>query len=466
MITYSTQFPVNERFDQKAFVELVIKWNQGSKYGRFESLEWDGRSFSVMWEEPKKKLIIEELAHRNIVSSRFQNEDEHGLWKTDFILNCEKQYITVRVALETTEFTTDFYPTYYPPFFVKQIIYWGYAGVDGCLPVSKTAHPLSAYKEGIDAAFSGSIGVALPMVFISKKEDGELPVDLSALAFKLQGVAHVIFEDDTVRLDAYAAQMDFEGKNGAAIIIYPNRNMKRKVINLFGANNENPEQIMTRITNAVYEYSNQVVRLDIDTWEGIQNEKLYFQNGALLSDQKILEAENAELYEVFEKQLSKTEAINQGLNQEIQRLTIENQALRMRLASRDRQPLLYMGEETDFYESEIREIVLEILEDYLRNVQKNTRRDHIVTDLLENNTYEHIPAKRREKIKAALKGYKTLGGSLRGLLESMGFVITSDGKHYKWTYFGDQRYMATMPKTSSDNRAGMNMASLIDSLML
>ena len=75
MITYSTQFPVNERFDQKAFVELVIKWNQGSKYGRFESLEWDGRSFSVMWEEPKKKLIIEELAHRNIVSSRFQNEE-------------------------------------------------------------------------------------------------------------------------------------------------------------------------------------------------------------------------------------------------------------------------------------------------------------------------------------------------------------------------------------------------------
>ena len=30
-------------------------------------------------------------------------------------------------------------------------------------------------------------------------------------------------------------------------------------------------------------------------------------------------------------------------------------------------------------------VLLEILEDYSRNVQKNTRRDHIVTDLLENN---------------------------------------------------------------------------------
>lgn len=50
-------------------------------------------------------------------------------------------------------------------------------------------------------------------------------------------------------------------------------------------------------------------------------------------------------------------------------------------------------------------VLLEILEDYSRNVQKNTRRDHIVTDLLENNIFEHIPAKRREQIKVALKRY-------------------------------------------------------------
>lgn len=117
-------------------------------------------------------------------------------------------------------------------------------------------------------------------------------------------------------------------------------------------------------------------------------------------------------------------------------------------------------------EGEIREIILEILEDYSRNVQKDTRRDHIVTDLLENNNYGHIPVKRREQIKVALKGYKSLDGSLRGLLESIGFVITDDGKHYKWTYFGDHWYSVTIAKTSSDNRAELNMTSLIDNLML
>ena len=466
MITYSTKFPIKESFDKKTFVEMVIKWNQGSKYDKFDSLEWDGESFSTSWEDDDKKLIIDELSPKEVVASRFQKEDEHGLWKTDFILNCDKKYITIRVELETTQFTTDFYPNYYPPFFVKQIIYWEYAGEDGCLPVDQDAHCLDSYKGDIDDIVFGRASLALPIVFVSKKPEGDFPVDLSALAFKLQGVAHVIYEGNAVELGTYASQLDCEGKNGIAIIIYPNKNMKRKVINLSGVNNENPDQVMTRITNAVYEFSNQVMRLDIDTWEGIQNEKLHFQNGMLLSDRKILEEENAELYEVFEEQLSKTEEINQELNREIQRLTIENQALRMRLASRDKQPLIYMGEEAEFYEGEIREIILEILEDYSRNVQKDTRRDHIVMDLLENNNFEHIPAKRREQIKVALKGYKSLGGSLRRLLESMGFVITDDGKHYKWTYFGDHRYSATMAKTSSDNRAGMNMASLIDNLML
>lgn len=241
MITYSTKFPIKESLDKKTFVEMVIKWNQGSKYDKFDSLDWDGESFSTSWEDNDKKLIIDELVPKGVIASRFQKEDEHGLWKTDFILNYDKKYLTVRVALETTEFTTDFYPNYYPPFFVKQVIYWEYAGEDVCLPVDQEAHCLDAYKSNID--------------------------------------------------------------------------------------------------DAVYEFSNQVMRLDIDTWEGIQNEKLHFQNGMLLSDRKILEEENAELYEVFEEQLSKTEEANQALNREIQRLTIENQALRMRLVSRDQQPL-------------------------------------------------------------------------------------------------------------------------------
>lgn len=466
MITYSAQFPVNEKLDKKTFVNLVIDWNKGSKYDKFNQLDWDGETFSAQWIEGEKQLTIEEIAVRGIVASQFRKEDEHGLWKTDFILNYDKKYITVRVALETTDYTTDFYPKYYPPFFVKKLIYRGYSGEDVNIPVKQEAYSLDDYKDVLTCLADNKGEYSMPIVFLSKKDDGTFPVELSTLAFELQGVAHVLYEGEETILSNYEDYFACESRNGMIFIVYPNRNMKRKVINLLGASNENPEYIISRVKSCVYNYGNQVMRKDLDTWGGIQNEKLFVQNHSLLSDRKVLEEENEDLMNVFEEQLSKTEAINKELSNDIQRLMVENQALRMRLASKDQKPLLYMGDETEFYEGEIREIILEILEDYKRNIKPGTRREHVVNDILENNDYRQTQAKRREQIKVALKGYKTLNGSLRNMLESLGFVITDNGKHYKWTYFGDHRYVTTAAKTSSDSRAGMNLASTIDNLML
>lgn len=466
MITYSVQFPVNESLDKKTFVDLVLDWNQGSKYDKFNQLEWDGVTFSTQWAEGDKQLSIEEIEIRGIVASQFRKEDEYGLWKTDFIFNYGEKYITVRVALETTDDTTDFYPTYYPPFFVKKLIYRGYAGSDIDLPVKQKAYSLDDYRNVLTNLSENKSEYTMPIVFVSKKEDGNFPVDLSKLAFELQGVAHVLYEGDEVILSGYSDYFGCESRNGMIFIVYPNRNMKRNAINLLGASNDNPEYIISRIKSFVYNYANQVMRKEIDTWGGIQNEKLYVQNHSLLSDRNALEEENEDLMNVFEEQLSKTEAVNKELNNDIQRLMLENQALRMRLAAKNQKPLLYMGEETEFYEGEIREIILEILEDYKRNIKPGTRREHVINDVLENNDYKQTQAKRKEQIKAALKGYKTLNGALRNMLESFGFVITDAGKHYKWIYFGDQRYVAIAAKTSSDNRAGMNLASSIDNLML
>lgn len=73
--------------------------------------------------------------------------------------------------------------------------------------------------------------------------------------------------------------------------------------------------------------------------------------------------------------------------------------------------------------------------------------------------------KRKNQLKNALKGYRSLNGSLQGLLETLGFEISDDGKHYKWTYYGDHRYVATAAKTCSDGRAGLNLSSIIEKLM-
>ena len=51
-------------------------------------------------------------------------------------------------------------------------------------------------------------------------------------------------------------------------------------------------------------------------------------------------------------------------------------------------------------------------------------------------------------------------------LMDLGMTISDDGKHYKLTYRDDPRYMVTIGKTPSDNRAGNNNAALINKIML
>ena len=83
-----------------------------------------------------------------------------------------------------------------------------------------------------------------------------------------------------------------------------------------------------------------------------------------------------------------------------------------------------------------------------------------------NNEYQHLSEKRKQRVKAMFKGYKNLSGAMRQELLELGMTITDDGKHYKLTYKDDPRYMVTIGKTPSDNRAGNNNAALINKIMM
>lgn len=467
MITYTTKFPVSENFLQEEFIATVVKWNQGSRYDRIENVHWDGREHECRWEQDGISLEIQEIASQKIIASRLKKEDAHGVWMTDFVLNYKERYIAVSVRLETTEFTTDFYPTYYPPFFVKMVIYGGYAGEDAGLPVKQTPHLLDGYADFFRKIAHKEVKTRLPVVFVARTSDGQDPIDPGKLAFRLQGVAHVLCEPaHGVELRGVSDILDNrEARAGKVFIFYPSSNKKGRILNLSGTA-QNPDSLEDRIVNDVYNYMNQRMRQSIDTWEGIETEKVHILNRRLLSDQTAVEEENRSLYEIFGEQLEKMEESNNKLSKEIQRLTAELQGMRMKYLDREQMPALYMGDERDLYEGEIKEIILEIISEYQKNCKDNSRRDHIISDLLESNEYKQLPEQRRERLKTALKGYRTLNGSLKALLESMGFEISDDGKHYKWTYFGDHRYMATVAKTCSDGRAGLNIYSTIEKLML
>lgn len=466
MVIYTTKFPINELFDKEEFVKTVINWNQGSRFDKIEKLTWDNSSYECEWKQENISLKIQEIESESIVASRLCKEDEHGMWTTDFVLNTQQGTLAVSVSLETTELTTDFFPTYYPPYFVKMVLFGEYAGEDNGISVKNKEHSVSDCLDFFGNVVTKKITSILPVVYIAKTTEGNDPLDVNKLAFRLQGVAHVLCEpQEGIQFHELSeVPDDLQNKEGKIFIFYPSHNKKSRIINITSPGRES-DYLEDRVVNDVYNYMNSRMRKAIDTWDGVSTEKLHIINRNLLSEHSEIEKENKCLYDVFGEQLEKMEESNVKLSNEVQRLTAELQGLRMRYSDKEQPPLLYLGEERDLYAGEIREIVLEIMSEYQKNCKEGSRRWHIISDLMESNEFKGLPEKRREQLKNALKGYKTLNGSLKSLLETLGFEISDDGKHYKWTYYGDHRYVATAAKTCSDSRAGLNLSSTIEKLM-
>ena len=147
-------------------------------------------------------------------------------------------------------------------------------------------------------------------------------------------------------------------------------------------------------------------------------------------------------------------------------LMIENSVMRAKMNATEALPILYQGNEEDFYPDEIQDMILSILEEAFSNTERKTRRADILSDIIENNKYQHLSEKRKQKVKAIFKGYKNLSGAIKQELMELGITISEDGKHYKLTYNNDPRYMVTVGKTPSDNRAGNNNAALINKIMM
>ncbi len=129
--------------------------------------------------------------------------------------------------------------------------------------------------------------------------------------------------------------------------------------------------------------------------------------------------------------------------------------------------ILLRGEEKDLYPHEVRDLVLDMLADYKKLCAPNSRREHVIQDLLEANHFNNSIRKRREELKNKIRTYRKMDSSFESYLRSIGFHVTGKGKHYKWTYFDDPRYVITAGKTISDGWcAGLNIYSVIERLML
>lgn len=464
MQIYSTMLPITERLTTKKFIELVIAWNQGSPYNKIQNLNWDGENHNIKFEDGNISLAIEELRAHNITAIRFfQIDNNNVIWTTDFVAAFNDRALSIKIDRETTEQTLGYLPEVKPPVIINKLLEGGYIGTDRDLEINDKLIPIDMTNYTlIEKAICRECDYKLPIIYVTKSW-GQYPCNVSDLAYRLRGSAHVFAEEDDQVCKMLRETCNGENAHHGSIgIYYPNSAVRSKIIKTYMYEGRS-EELIDKVVRTVLRYMNLQARTELQTWEGIQNELLRLKYEKAEEKKREAEDEVSEVYNNFDQELDKQGKTIEELNNRIIALTNENKGLRARLENSEELPLLLYGtEEEDFFEGEILDFVIEALQKECNSAIEGSRRQHVLQDVIKNNQSEGRLADNKETIKRLLKGCKKVDDSLKRKLSDMGFSISKEGRHYKLTYYGDPRYLFIMPVTGSDGQhGGKNLASEI-----
>lgn len=459
MILFSTILNINDSLTKDAFVDLVLEWNRTSKYieNVVPNVDLNG-SYSGRFGDAKLSLEFVDDPERDLMAVRHEKVTADAVvWDTDYVVNFDEKKISIRLDRTYSEDALVMNGAFSTPHFITLLIEGGYLADDQDLPVLRTPMPFAGDMETLGGKYR------LPVVYVTKTSDGQDAIDTSWLASRLKGAAHVLVETGKL------ANTD---EFGSVTIFYPSEILPKKRI-VYRSANGNLNARLERVVKLVIQYWNaQTIDL-LYTWQGVNN--------AVLSDsfnrqmvryqetekaRQLAEEEKDMVYEAFDEDLRKMQQRIDELTKANEALMQENSFLRAKLNVTDAMPIVYQGEEEDFYPDEIKDMILGALDEVRTNSEATTRRADILDDILHSNEYQHLSEQRKQRVKAMFKGYKNVSSAMKQELMDLGMTISDDGKHYKLTYRDDPRYMVTIGKTPSDNRAGNNNAALINKIML
>lgn len=483
MLLFSTILPIKETLTKDAFIQLAIEWNQGSNSFHPENvisdINWNGER-NIRFGDDKLWLAIEEYRNENTIAIRYEKTEADGIvWDTDYVMNFNEWKMSVRLERSYMETAQSVDQAFSTPYFLRMLIDKGYIVDDGNLPILRKPMLVDASNLDLLAdVINGKSRYRLPVVYVSRTFYDEDPVELWQLAKRLKGVAHVLAQKSSVTNSRLRGLCDSKNEYYGAIGVYfPNQAAGHKKF-MYREYEGCREALLEKVCRSVIQYCNSQMTKPLYTWQGVNNallrDRLTSQREERLAAERAIATAKTEaldeankLIDGFDDDMKRLQRQVEELTRANEALTYENQGLRAKLESRDSVPILYLGEEDEFFQGEIKEMILKAVSGLLTNTVPDTRQAHVLRDILDSNGgFQGTAAEKAEEIKHLLKGYKTMSGPMRQELSRLGFVITEEGKHYKLTYYGDGRYWTTISKTASDGHTGGNAASKIIKNML
>ena len=501
MLLFSTTLSINPNMTRESFVKLVIKWNKESTYKHniIPDREWDG-SFHARYGNEKLWLAIEEYKSEKIVAVRYEKHEEDGsIWDTDYVMNFNAMKMCIRLERSYNADAIGSSPKFSTPHFITLLEQKGYLASDDDLPM--TREPIYVNDSNIDLladVINQKRFYKVPVIYVSKLFSNDDPIDVKFLSSRVKGTAHVLVLEDTKFGYELRDKCDSKNEfNGAVGIYFPSTTIEHKRY-LCHTNEGYDDFLMEKIVRTVIQYSNTHTIEPLYTWQGVNNAILRDRITTALSEKQdadaarkkaendMLEllnsldeeekrirkqaAEDAQadankLLDSFDNDLQYMQKRIEDLTHENEILQYENQGLKSKLDTINDIPVLHMGDEFEFYPGEIKDLILLVLSESVSGTQDKTRRSDVVKDIIKNNDYQKTSDQRAEEVKKLLKSYTGMTAPIRQALESMGFIITEDGKHYKLTYYGDDRYQIIFSKTPSDFRTGKNSSQKLNKMV-
>lgn len=467
MLLFSTNLKVTEKLTKEKFVELIIEWNGSNPFEEniIKDLEWNG-SFSFRSGTDELWLAVEEDESENIVAVRYEKRETNGvIWDTDYILNLNEGNLAIQLYRSYTQDALEVDTAFSVPYYIKLLIDKGFLENDQDLPV--IYEPFYIDQENIEIladVINLNTEYYLPVVYVSRTFSNKLPIDVEKLSRRLRGAAHVLVQADIGSNEKCRALCDGKNEyNGAVGIYYPQASRNKRL--LHNPYMENGNILMGKIIkHIILNGASQTIESKY-TWDGISASLLTRKLSDSVGELKKAKAAYAEnrqelddFVAAFDEDIERHKLRNIDLQNKLAALQQENQGLKAKLSSIEQIPVLYTGKEDEFFPGEIKEIVLDAIEDACSRVHDGGRRSDILKDILKHNENPGLIHEKRESIKELLRKNERMSSRVRQTLIDAGFEILEDGKHYKLVYYGDDRYWATMSKSPGEHRDGINLA--------
>lgn len=458
MLTFKAQFPIVSNITIETFMECCRVWIQNSPHTHLKNTIPTNITEGKFGNDSESATFASHITEiKSTAGVRYEKTDNDGVrWVTDVIGHKSEDQFLVSVQLNAdSELPVERLEQGKRPYIIKLLMQQFSGGKDGEIAV--TDKPLFLKESDTDLAekiICAGTGSVLPIVYISRDNSENTIADPHALAKWLSGMAHIIVEPSRKFSAQIMRQVDGENAYGGAIAIYwPDGIGKWLYLPNKWSDQANLQNAIAKKIR--YSLLYQRIRREC-TWSYLQELVARERLDALRASG----SENIDEYiEHFDKEIAAKDEAIQRLEAELVRARYARQLSGPPKNDDDEKSLQINTGENDFYQGEQLGFIIDALRKSSESADDHSRRQQVLNQLIKNNENPGDRDSMLDRLKEILRQYTSMTATVRSDLESMGFSIYEDGKHYKLLLHDDERFPFVLPKTGSDHRGGLNAFS-------